>query len=185
MTKYQCTVLLKDGTSFKTDLGITHIENLKQVAIVKKVITIGIILITYTILISPGLYNYYTKPARGGDWREVGSYIKENDKRRNSMVLISSFNLRSFNWYNKGIYNYCPFQEWQRIDLAMLFKRCKLDDIDLFWVIIRKRERGKGWESFYYKDSLFRIVEERIFDLSFRSPPVILYSFEKVKERSN
>ncbi len=38
MIEYPCTILLKDGTSFKADLEITHIENLEQVSIVEKVI---------------------------------------------------------------------------------------------------------------------------------------------------
>jgi len=38
MTEYPCTILLKDGTSFKADLEIVHIENLEQVSIVEKVI---------------------------------------------------------------------------------------------------------------------------------------------------
>jgi len=147
---------------------------------VKKVIPIGIILITYAILISPGLYDYYTKPVRE-DWREVGSYIKENDKGRNSIVLISFFSLPSFNWYNKTNYKYCALPG-HNIDLTKLFRMCKLDDIDHFWLIQKRKRINKSYESSYYhKDSLFRIMKEREFVVS-NKLPVTLYSFEKVKE---
>ncbi len=155
---------------------------------VKKVIPIGIILITYTILISPGLYHYYTKPVRE-DWREVGSYIKENDKRRNPMVLISYHSLPSFKWYNKGNYEYCRLRK--RTDLAKLFngqidqykdkKVCNLDDIDHFWLILNKKPIDKRVSSDYrIKDSLFRTVKEKEFFV--RNNKITLYSFEKVKE---
>jgi len=149
---------------------------------VKKVIPIGIILITYAILISPGLYDYYTKPVRG-DWREIGSYIKENDKSRHSIVLISHTGLPVFNWYSKGNHEYCALPNYS-IRLKKLFRICKLDDIDHFWVILKKKQIDKSFESSYYhnnKDSLFRIVKEGEFVVSNKSS-VTLYSFEKVNE---
>ncbi len=134
-------------------------------------------------MISPGLYDYYTVPVRG-DWREVGSYIKENDKGKNSIVLISSLSLFSFKWYNKdkGSYTYCAISKYS-IDLEKLFRICKLDDIDHFWVIREQKRINKSYESSYYhnnKGSLFRIVKEGEFVGN--NSPVILYSFEKVKE---
>lgn len=148
---------------------------------IKKIIPIGIIVITYAILISPGLYEYYTKPVRE-DWTEVGAYIKENDKRRNSTVLISFVSLPSFNWYNKGDYKYCRLPK-HSIGLNELFEICKLDDVDHFWLILKKRQINKSYESSYYhhKDSLFRIEKEREFVVS-NDSPITLYSFEKVKQ---
>ena len=146
---------------------------------VKKVIPIFIMLITYAILISPGLYDYYTKPVRV-DWREVGSYINENYKR-NSVVLISSLSLEGFNWYNRGHYKYCALPE-RSIDLVELFRICKLDDIDHFWLILKKTQINQSYgHSYYHRDSLFRIVKEGEFVISNKSN-VTLYSFEKVKE---
>jgi len=145
---------------------------------VKKVFPIGIILITYAILISPGLYYYYTTPFRE-DWREVGSYIKEKDKRRNSIVLISYRDLPSFNWYNKGNNKYCPLP--RGVNITMLSRICKLDDIDHFWLIINKQINKSYESSYYHKDGLFRIVKEREFIVRHKST-VTLYSFEKVKE---
>ena len=149
---------------------------------IKKVIPIGIILITYAILISPGLYVYYTVPVRE-DWREVGSYIKENDKRRNSNVLIPFLSLPSFRWYNKdkGNYTYCTMPA-QSIHFTKLLRKCNLEDIDRFWIILEKNQISKSDEvSYYSRDNLFRIVRKREFIVS-NKPPVILYSFERVKE---
>lgn len=148
---------------------------------INKVIPIFIILITYAILISPGLYDYYTIPARE-DWKEVGSYIKANDKTRMPIVLISFISLPSFNWYNKGNYKYCSIPK-HSFDLRELFRICKLDNIDRFWLILKKNQMNKSYESPYYrdKDRLFRIVKEREFVVSNQSP-VRLYSFEKVQE---
>jgi hypothetical protein len=149
---------------------------------VKKVIPIGIILITYAILISPGLYDYYTVPVRG-DWREVGSYIKEHDKRRNSNVLIPFLSLPSFRWYNKdkGNYTYCTMPA-QSVHFTKLLRKCNLEDIDRFWIILEKNQISKSDEvSYYSRDNLFRIVRKREFIVSHK-PPVILYSFERVKE---
>jgi uncharacterized membrane protein len=145
---------------------------------VKKVIPIGILLVTYTILISTGLYDYYTKPVRE-DWREVGSYISKNYKR-NSPVLISALSLDGFKWYNKGYYQYCALPE-RRFDLEELFRICELENFDHFWLILKKHQINKAYESSYnYKNNLFHIVREREFVVS-KDPPVTLYSFEKVK----
>ncbi|MGB2692306.1 MAG: glycosyltransferase family 39 protein [Thermodesulfobacteriota bacterium] len=146
----------------------------------KKVVPIGIILIAYAILISPGLYEYYTIPVRE-DWREVGSYIRGNYKR-NSAVLISALSLDGFDWYNKGHYKYCALPP-RNIDLTELFRICKLDAFDHFWLILNNKQNNKSYESSYYhhKDSLFRIEKERGFVVSNKSP-VTLYSVEKVKQ---
>jgi len=143
----------------------------------KKIIPIAIILIAYIFLISPGLYNYHTKPVRE-DWREVGSYIKKNDTSRTSLVLISYFHLKSFNWYNKGHYKYCKLPKGN-IALNELFRLCKLDDLDHFWVVRKKNER---YDLSYYqhKGNLFHIVQEREFVVDRRSTKT-LYLFEKVK----
>ena len=150
-----------------------------------KIIPIVIILITIAIMISPGLYDYYTKPVRE-DWREVGSYIEEHNKRSYSVVLISWLSLPSFKWYNRGNNKYCSLpkrDQLNKIDVTMLFNLCELDDIDHFWVILSKKQINKSFESSYYrhKDSLYRIVKEREFVYN-RKSPLTLYSFEKVNE---
>jgi len=149
---------------------------------VNKVIPIGVMLISYAILISPGLYLYYIIPVRE-DWREVGTYIKENDKRRNSHVLIPYLSLPGFKWYNKdkGNYTYCTMKA-QSIGFTELLRKCNLEDIDRFWIILEKNQIKKSDEvSYYSKDNLFRIVGKREFIIGHK-PFVILYSFKKVKE---
>ena len=146
-----------------------------------KVIPILIVLITYAILISPGLYFYYTKPARN-DWREVGSYIKEKDKDRESVVLISKQSLPSFKRYNKGNYEYCALPK-RNTDLSTIFSTCELDDIDHFWLVLNRMQINNSLEPYYsHKDSLYHIVREMRFVVSYKKFAVILYSFEKVKE---
>ena len=145
-----------------------------------KVVPIGIILITFLILISPGLYTHHTKPSRK-DWREVGSYIKEQDRGRTSAVLISFLNLPSFNWYNRGNFEYCQLPK-HKIDPSMLFKYCALDNIDHFWVVLGEKQFVNSRKPFYkYKNNLYRIAKEREFVVA-RNSRVILYSFKKVKE---
>lgn len=145
-----------------------------------KVVPVGIILIAFLILISPGLYNYHTKPSRK-DWREVGSYIKEQDRDRTSVVLISFLNFPSFNWYNRGNFKYCRLPK-HRIDHSILFKYCALDNIDHFWVVLGEKQLHNSQKPFYQnKNNLYRIAKEKEFVVS-RNSRVILYSFQKVKE---
>ncbi len=145
-----------------------------------KVVPLGIILIAFLILISSGLYTHHTKPSRK-DWREVGSYIKEKDYGKTSIVLISFLNLPSFNFYNRGNFKYCKLPK-HKIDPSMLFKYCALENIDHFWVVLgEKNFVNRQKSSYQHKNSLYRITEEREFEVS-RNTRVILYSLKKVRE---
>lgn len=152
---------------------------------IDKVIPVVVLLLTFAVLIAPGLYYYKTTPLRP-DWNEVGTYIKEQDKGGTSVVLMSFINLPSFNWYNIGKFKidkfkYCPLPK-HSLYQSMLFKYCKVEGYDHFWAVLEKEQIGRYWKHLYrYNSNLYRVETVKEFSGGQYSP-VLLISFQKVKQ---
>ena len=164
-------------------LVLTKINNL---------IPISIILITYVILISAGLYDYYSNPVRE-QWKQAAAYVAEHERPDDLIVITDLRSSESFKWYYGGNSNDCIVS----ITNAGLFDEqnaCKLD-INRFWVVIRKEISEKDKESFLnYKEGSFRIVDEKKFTVILGSKEILrsiyfgrltLYLFEKVGDNPN
>ena len=137
----------------------------------------ALFLICYLILITPGLYGYYSEPVRD-DWREIGSFVRENDTSSSPVVIISYYSITGFDWYNEGEYVYCALPE-RRIALNELFTICQLDNLDHFWVILNDRQSEGNYPPFYDShSSRFKIESEGQFIIS-NTQSVKLFSFRK------
>lgn len=162
-----------------------------------KIVPTLYILVFYTILICPVLYDYYTKPVRP-DWTQVGSYIRESDSSTTPVVLMSFMNIPSFKMYNKGDFRFCHWPH-EKIDQTKLFDYCMTDNIgklihetdlidkdDLestkrFWAIINWEHHDSDFNSHYlYKDSSYKVVSEKQFEV-INYMPATVYLFEKEK----
>ena len=143
----------------------------------RNIVPTALFLICYVILITPGLYGYYSKPARD-DWREIGSFVRQNDPSSSPVVIISYYSITAFDWYNDGEYVYCALPE-QRITLNELFRLCKVDNLDHFWVILNDRQSDGNYPPFYDShSSRFKIENEGQFIIS-NTQSVKLFSFRK------
>ena len=159
---------------------------------VKKIIPISIILITYVILISPGLYDYYSKPVRE-HWKQVAAYVAEHERPEDLIVFTSQRSSLNFKWYYRGNSKDCTVFIKSLVFLDA-FDVCKPDN-DRFWVVVRGELSEKDKESFLnIKKSPFRIVEEKEFAFKLESQEMprsiyilrlTLYLFEEVGDNSN
>ena len=156
---------------------------------IKKIIPISIILITYAILISPGLYDYYSKPVRE-HWKQVAAYVAEHERPEDSIVFTAHRSSLNFKWYYGGDSEDCTVFT-KNLVLFDAFDGCKPYS-DRFWVVVRRELSKKDKESFLnIKKGPFRIVEEKVFTFSQEMPRSIyirrltLYLFEKVGDNPN
>jgi len=163
---------------------------------IKRIIPICIILITYVILISPGLYDYYSKPVRE-QWKQVAAYVAEHERPEDLIVFVRpKWSAANFKWYYRGNLKDCivDTRYIPNVDILNVLDACK-PDFDRFWVVGRKKLKDNEIEDFLnFKKSPFRIVEKKEFTLRLESnkrTPIYyvgrltLYLFEEVGDSLN
>ena len=149
---------------------------------INKPILKTIILIAFIILNLPGMYKHYTGSVRE-DWRGVGKFIVKNDEGGETLILIPSQYKLSFDWYNnKGDYQYCTIPILPT-ELSELFRQCKLDDYDQFWIVFTgvKLDKDISFYHFNHRGTDYLIIKEWQSDF-LKDNTATLFSFEKVNE---
>jgi len=120
---------------------------------IKRIVPILIILITYVILISPGLYDYYSLPVKE-QWRSVANYIVEHEKPGDLILYLSEENNYNLEWYFTG--NSIPcipnMDNISNMDQLSILQDCS-PDVDRIWLLARKELSGPA------KDSLLNLMK--------------------------
>ncbi len=114
---------------------------------IKKIIPISVVLITYVILIIPGLSHYYSLPVKE-QWKSLAAYISENEEPGDLILYINQDNYNNFLWYYTGNSIHCVpnMDDFSDDDQLSILDDCT-EEFDRIWLFVRKELSQSGKES--------------------------------------
>lgn len=140
-------------------LGISTIRR-----VVPELVSIGLL----TILIAPGLQNYYMSAVKE-QWREAAAYVAENTEMNDVIVFApdqEGLEQKAFYWYYKGDMPGCDVNLSLKDDaeIADGVSECTSGH-ERFWLIIRHFSAGDRFKDFYlnHKPEGTHLLGEREF----------------------